>query len=46
MLLTVAATLIFSAAHSIRPCLPTAIVTALGVAIWYGVSLMIMAAAG
>jgi hypothetical protein len=35
-------TLILTAAHSIRPNLPSAIITALGIAIWYGSSIMIM----
>lgn len=39
-------TLTFTPAHSIRPCLPSAIITAMGIAIWYGGSLLIMAYAG
>ncbi len=39
-------TLIFTPAHAIRPCLPSAIITALGIAIWYGVSIMMMAYGG
>ena len=39
-------TLVFTAAHSIRPSLPAAIITALGIAIWYGCSVLIMANAG
>jgi hypothetical protein len=39
-------TLIFTAAHSIRPSLPSAMITALGIAMWYGASMMIMASAG
>lgn len=38
----VVGTLIFTAAHSIRPSLPTAIITAMGIAIWYGSSIMSM----
>lgn len=46
MLAIVLGTLIFTAAHSIRPSLPTATITALGIAIWYGGAMMIMASAG
>ena len=45
-LVMVLATLIFTPAHAIRPCLPSAIITALGIAIWYGVSIMMMAYGG
>jgi hypothetical protein len=46
MIAIVLGTLIFTAAHSIRPSLPSAIITALGIAIWYGAAMMIMASAG
>lgn len=39
-------TLVFTAAHSLRPCPPSAMITAMGIAIWYGVSIMIMANSG
>lgn len=39
-------TLIFTPAHSIRPCLPSALITSLGIAIWYGGSILMVAYAG
>ncbi len=39
-------TVFFTPAHAIRPSLPTAIITALGIAIWYGSSIMMMAYGG
>ncbi len=45
-LVMVLGTLIFTPAHAIRPSLPSAIITGLGIAIWYGVSIMMMAYGG
>ena len=45
-LVVVLGTVIFTPAHAIRPSLPSAIITALGIAIWYGVSIMMMAYGG
>ena len=39
-------TLILAPAHSIRPSLPSAIITALGIAAWYVTGLSIMGSAG
>jgi hypothetical protein len=39
-------TLLFTPAHSIRPSLPTAIITALGVGFWYGSSILMLTYAG
>ncbi len=39
-------TLVFTPAHAIRPSLPSAIITALGISIWYGSSIMMMAYGG
>ena len=39
-------TLLFTPAHSIRPSLPSALITALGIGIWYGSSIMMMAYGG
>jgi hypothetical protein len=44
--LIVLGTLTLTPAHCIRPSLPTAIVSALGIAIWYVSSIMIMIYAG
>jgi hypothetical protein len=45
-LVVVLGTVMFTPAHAIRPSLPSAIITALGIAIWYGVSIMMMAYGG
>lgn len=38
--------LILGAAHPIKPRLPTAIITALGVSLWYGLAILIAINAG
>jgi hypothetical protein len=35
-------TLLFTPAHSIRPSLPTAIITALGLGFWYASSILML----
>jgi hypothetical protein len=46
MLAMVLGTLLFTPAHSIRPSLPTAIITALGLGFWYTTSILMMIYAG
>jgi hypothetical protein len=42
MLAMVLGTLLFTPAHSIRPSLPTAIITALGLGFWYASSILML----
>ena len=42
----VAGTVLLTPAHSIRPCLPTAIMTAMGPGIWYSAGLLCLMHAG
>ncbi|MCA9176197.1 MAG: hypothetical protein KDB14_17040 [Planctomycetales bacterium] len=46
LLVMLLGTLLFTPAHWIRPSLPTAIITALGVGLWYGTSILILSHAG